>query len=55
MEAIETKPRRQEAKNANATYNETKQVGKRAVWLAKSEAEKDEFTEISENDPQADG
>ena len=41
-----------EAKGANTIYINAKHVAKHAVWLAKSEAEKEEFATVS---PDGDG
>ena len=41
-----------EAKEADTGFNDTKHVAKHAVWLAKSEAEKEEFPILS---PDGDG
>ena len=41
-----------EAKGAKSAYIDAKHVAKHAVWLAKSEAEKEEFTTVS---PDGDG
>ena len=38
-----------EAKEAKTAYINAKRVAKRVVWLAKSEAEKEEFAEVSPN------
>ena len=41
-----------EAKGAKTAYTDTKHVGKHAIWLAKYEPEREEFTTVS---PESDG